>query len=840
MFRVLTLLWRRLGSPPLMMSMSIVVISVAMIWAFTRFGTALETSLTRGSGQLLGADLVLEARNADDLAKVLGVDFGSQNNIKIGEESLDISWGVEFITTTLHESTRCEVGQPDDACDVKQHWSTVSVRAIDNRYPIYDPIELETGLAKSPGPNETWVDKRILTELRMRYSETLKIGQSEFTVTGVILREPDRLSSGFRGLSSRVIVRLEDVESMGILAPGSLATYRVSVRASDEALDQVEFAALKHSVKSIRPGQVTIGSTALIALRFFPMVSTFVLLIGTVTLIMVARRFARQEQRVVSLMRMLGASRNYVRTTYLAQLIAFFTLAMGLGLLLGNGLELFIENLASDLISVEHITSTGAGTTIFLIALTTLFVLPWPYLASILQSEPVRLLRNSNEEHVSKNHIIIWSVTLVIYLSGVVLLITDMWTAVAIICMILFSLLIGFGFVRFVKWIESIDLGGAGPVSLAMKSIRTRSRESALLIAILAVMLTVGQTVSVIGATFVRDWQAVLPENLPNWFAMNIQEWEINNVENILEQHGADINPFLPRAGGKLLALQRFDGSQVDLRKTTGARDINYSWSNDLPAYNEVVEGRWWNVHEENGALVSISENIAMRYDLNINDKLIFEFDEGLKALTIASIRKVNWTAISPNFQIMVHPSVARDNSGTYLTSFSLPPGQDEAFFTLIDQFDGISFISVGAVAQQAAEYVQLLVSGVRTILLMLTPSAILLMTAAIWASMTERHQLIALMRVMGANRTLCVKTQLYEFMILGMLAGLASLVVVEIALAMIRNLGGEFGQIAGQAGWVFYAPVTGALMGVGVLPTVISVSRTPPSEIFRGSRYSV
>ena len=835
--RLTSLLWRRLASPALLTSMAIVVLSVAMVWAFTRFGMALETSLTRDSARLLGGDLVLRARAPQDLAKVLHTEFGNAAELSADTGAqARLSWGIEFLTTTSNQSPG---GEP--------RWSTVSVRSIDTAYPLYDPIELESGAVQKLAPGEVWIDRRVLAELGLQLGDELRIGAARMKVAGIIAREPDRMSSGFAGLTARVIMHLEDVAKTGMLVPGSVATYRVSLRGEPEVITAIESAALADDIRAVRPGEAGMGSSGRVALRFFPMVSTFVLLIGTIALVMVARRFARQEQRIVSLMRMLGASRKSVRSVYLMQLAGFFALALMLGFALGFALETLIAQMAASVVDLEGIdTSQGisSAAVALLISLTTLAVLPWPYLTAILRSEPLLLLRNTNEEHVDMRHIAIWALSALAYLFAVVVLLTDAWTALAVLCILVFSLLIGYGCIALIGAIQKKSTG-AGPLQLAIGSIRSRARESVLLIAVLATILTSGQTVSVIGEAFVRSWQSAMPENIPDWFVINIPEWEIAELQTALDSLDAEISPFMPRAGAKIMDISSqtpaTDYQAAEIEEDKG-RDINFTWSYNLPPDNELTAGDWWQKNEAgdtgDAQLLSITENVAMDYGLEPGDTIELELDTGPAVLTVHNIRRVNWSAFSPNFQFVLHPQAARDIAGTYLTSFTLPRSSEQQFLQLVGDFSGVVFISVGEVANQAAEYVRLLISGVRSVILLLVPMAILLMVAAIWASMSERHSLIALMRVFGANRMLCLKIQFYEFMIIGVSAGLTSLAVVEVALAVLRNLGGEFARVAGNADWVLFAPLTGALMAFGVLPTVFSATRRSPAQVFRSARY--
>ena len=99
-------------------------------------------------------------------------------------------------------------------------------------------------------------------------------------------------------------------------------------------------------------------------------------------------------------------------------------------------------------------------------------------------------------------------------------------------------------------------------------------------------------------------------------------------------------------------------------------RTFNFTWMEDLPEGNKIISGEWFNQSSDG---VSISIEIAERYNLKLNDEI--EIDVAGKRISsfIQSIREVNWENFSPNFFAIGNTEDFSDLSPTYITSFYVP-----------------------------------------------------------------------------------------------------------------------------------------------------------------------
>ena len=69
------------------------------------------------------------------------------------------------------------------------------------------------------------VHASLLTRLGLTVGDRLRIGGLDFTISGVIAEEPDRVASIF-SLGPRVLIAAGDLDRTGLVRPGSRVRYR--------------------------------------------------------------------------------------------------------------------------------------------------------------------------------------------------------------------------------------------------------------------------------------------------------------------------------------------------------------------------------------------------------------------------------------------------------------------------------------------------------------------------------------------------------------------------------------------------------------------------------------
>ncbi|MFP4537743.1 MAG: ABC transporter permease, partial [Dichotomicrobium sp.] len=152
-----------------------IALGVAAIATVGTVTGALRDSIAEQGRAILGGDVAASVvhRRASDEERALFSRFG-----------------------TLSEAgtMRAMAVRPDGDSQV-----LVSVKAVDERYPLYGDVVLQDGQPfreAVSGENTAVVEQALLDRLGLAVGDNVRLGESQLRIAGVIAREPDRLSGG--------------------------------------------------------------------------------------------------------------------------------------------------------------------------------------------------------------------------------------------------------------------------------------------------------------------------------------------------------------------------------------------------------------------------------------------------------------------------------------------------------------------------------------------------------------------------------------------------------------------------------------------------------------------
>ena len=106
--------------------------------------------------------------------------------------------------------------------------SLVELKAVEAGYPLYGRLRHRPRLARClpwSAQSRALVHASLLTRLGLTVGDRLRIGALDFTISGVIVEEPDRVASVF-ALGPRVLIAADDLDRTGLVRPGSRVRYR--------------------------------------------------------------------------------------------------------------------------------------------------------------------------------------------------------------------------------------------------------------------------------------------------------------------------------------------------------------------------------------------------------------------------------------------------------------------------------------------------------------------------------------------------------------------------------------------------------------------------------------
>ena len=127
-----------------------------------------------------------------------------------------------------------------------------SLKAVSNAYPLRGKLQISRQDVRSndknysvlevtgmPPKNMVWVDPAVLISLQAKIGDRLTIGDRQFQIDAVIVRELDR-GAAFMNFAPRVMISLDDLASTGLIGFGSRVTYRLLLSGSDAQIKSYE------------------------------------------------------------------------------------------------------------------------------------------------------------------------------------------------------------------------------------------------------------------------------------------------------------------------------------------------------------------------------------------------------------------------------------------------------------------------------------------------------------------------------------------------------------------------------------------------------------------------
>lgn len=795
------------------------LVAVAASTAIGYFGARLNGAMLLRATEFLGADLVVE-----------GSSPAKPEQIQAGEAlKLDHAQIVVFSTVI--------------ATDAGIQLS--SIKAVDSVYPLrgelksaadlYQPEEVSRG----PKPGEAWAESRLFPAVDLKVGDDIDVGSKTLKLTRVLTYEPDR-AGNFYSLTPRVMINMADLQATGVVQPGSRVSYRDMWSGPPEALaayrKAIEPGMEPHQeIKDARDGSQQIGGALGKAERYLNMASLVAVLLAGVAVALSAARFAVRRFDASALMRCLGLSRNEALVLFSLQLAMLGLLAALSGALLGWLAQLALFGLLHDLLPATvppgGVMPALAGIGTGLVALAG-FALP--PLAALGRVPPLRVLR--------RDMLPIPASSWLIYGAALLALGLIMWR-LSLDLVLTFALLGG-------GVIAAVVLGGL--LLLALKSLRRLLARASLpwrlglgqllrypmaaagqSLAFGLILLSMG-LIALLRGELLDTWQNQLPKDAPNYFVLNVlpdQKDAFSQQISKLSPHAAPLYPVVP---GRLLNINDKPVSDFVTKDSRGEnatrRDLNLTWSANMPEGNTLTAGNWWPANGETSATpgVSVEAKLADSLQIKLGDRLNFMVGGMSRDAVVTSLRDVNWDTFQPNFFIIFQPGTLQDLPTTYMTSFYLPAENDKQIVELSRTFPAISILGVEALLAQVRSILDQVTLAVQFVLLFVLAAGIAVLFSGLQATLDERIRQGALVRALGAERALLIKARRIEFGLLGAVSGLLAALGCElVTFALYRY--------AFNLDWAPHAsllllPVVGALLvgGAGVFGTRRALNVSP------------
>lgn len=809
------------------------VLAVAASTMIAFFLDRLERGLERQAGQMLGGDLVLEQRDP----------FPEELRNTLEQAGFTLSDQVDLVSMI----SQGERFQP------------ASLKAVDDVYPHYGVSHVDRGsgveqIASGPPAGEAWADPRLAELIEIEIGDRVQVGQTELTISGIIEREADQ-SAGFGNFNPRLMLNTADLEATGLVQPGSRIEFELLAAGPPAALDQVQglLAQLRRDgveVRDVRVDRPQLGNALQRAESYLGLAGLAAVLLAGVAVAMSTRRYVERHLDTAALLRCFGASQYQLVTIFSLQLIGLALMASLIGALLGLvGQAVLLWLLTSFLpmtLPPPGIMPLWLG---IFTALAVLVGFAGSTLLRIKQVSALKVLRRELDPLSPAAWLVVGVASIVfggllwLYSGSFPLALALLVGGSALLALLwgVSSLLLN-GLLRAVQrlkgggeWVQAFRLGGR---QLA----RRKQAGLGQLLAFSVTFFAMAMIVLVRG-DLLTTWQDQLPEDTPNYFAINIQPGERDAFEQAVAPRVDTQSTLYPMVRGRITEINGQaprDAVPADARGDNSLRrELNLTWQSELPEGNQVVAGQWFTpASEPEGWMsevnatpssdsetvpISVEDGLAERLGLGLGDEITFAVGSDSITTRIESLRSLNWDSFNPNFFVIFPPGVLESFGHSFITAFHLPDEEQGLVRELVSDFPGVSLLNVDAILGQVRDVLTQVTRAVELVLILVLLAGVSVLYAALTASRPVRAHESGLLRVFGAGNRMISRVQGAEYALLGFASGLLGAVLAELATAALYLYWLDLTPRLHIGLWLTL-PIGGALL-IGVIGHALSYS---------------
>lgn len=788
-----------------------IVLSVTAVLSLSLFSERLQSGLLERSSEFLAADRVLSSRR----------DIPQEWLDEAQNRGLQTAWRVVFNSMAFANDTM----------------QLIDVKAVSDGYPLRGELRVadrpfaEGQVADGlPAAGEAWVASSLFQSLGINIGDDIEVGNAQFTVTRVVTYEPDVGFSVFTD-SPNVIIRHSELAATGLIQPGSRVRYNVLMAGAPDQLSNYEDWLLPqlnddtHSWRSIEDGDSPLARSLKRAERFMMLASLLGVVLAATAVAVAAQRYCQRNYDVVAIFKTLGANKNQIRRIFLLHLLLLTALSVAVGMILGWVIQSVVIDYVAQQLDASLPTASwkpyalAAATGAISAVMFTLY--PLFRLVSI---PPLRVL---HRQLVGAQAIrwLQWVLSGGTIYGLLVLYSQQWWLSTALFAGGVFAavLLLGIGRLL-INASRQAGMQAGSAWRLAMAGLQRRAAANSVQMLAFSTAIMLLLLVIVLRNDLLADWERQLPEDAPNYFALNIAADKVPELQQMFEREGIESSgqyPLVPgrvtyHNGDKLLAevtKEDRDDDAEEEREGFG-RELSLTWRQTLPPNNDIVAGEWWG--ENAKPQVSVERVAAERIGIEVGDELTFNIGGQEFTVPVTSLRNADWGSLQPNFYMIFTPETLADFPATYITSFHLDSERKDELYQLFRPFPETSLIDLDAIMDQIREVIAQVSLAILFVLVLVIIAGALVLIAQVQASMEERQKELVILRTLGAPGKLLSRSITYEFLVLGGISGLIATIAMDISLLILQTQ--TFGM---DATWHWrlwlIGPLTGAI-AVGVM----------------------
>ena len=683
----------------------------------------------------------------------------------------------------------------------------VEVRALDGPMPLYGSMETEPasrGPARLPASGKAIVEQSLLLEFGLEIGDVLVLGHTSFTIEAALLRMAGESEiSGF--FAPRIYIGLPDLESTGLVQPGSIIRYRTALAAEGQALQSLleiiedarngRFADEGIRVETVAQRKERLDRILGNLLDFLNLVSFTALLLGGIGIIGAVQVYLNGKRETVAVLRCLGAPAHLGTAVYGIQLGAFALLGALMGALLGIGVQFLIPLFLKDFLPFE------IGMRISPAAVLAGFLYGWGVAAAstllpltdVSRVSPLQAIRASVEKarRPWRDPLFLAAATFLVSLlfGFAVLQARHIGQAIGfigglgLVSGILFG--IGWGLRSLLRRIAPST--GSYPYRMALSNLYRPQNRTLLLTVILGMGFLMVHTLLLIRGALLDQIGVDLTLDAPNVVLIDVQYDQMPPLVGKLEAIGHPAREVMPIVMMRVAAIKDRPLEEWRTVPDSPVSDWVYTWEfcntyRDHVLDNaSLIAGEFVSHYEGAEPFpISLSENVIDDFGVGIGDFITWNV-QGIPIRTVvSSIRKVNWQLGRQNFNIVFPIGTIEAAPTVFAISLQTANREDTNGLqqALAKDFANISLVDLSLVFDSVRTILNKAAFVIKFMAAFTVATGLLVLVGALLGTRYQRIRESVLLRTLGASRTFIRQVLSFEFILLGLVAGLSGLLL--------------------------------------------------------------
>jgi putative ABC transport system permease protein len=670
----------------------------------------------------------------------------------------------------------------------------VELRAVETGFPYYGTMKLADDIPYEHRLLEDFgvlVRPELLAQLDVKVGDALTIGAKRFTIRGVIESEPGRRLGAF-SIGPRVFVDLADLEQTGLLGFGSRWSTQRLLKVPESTFDQL-MAALRADVanefarvRSYKATEDDIGEDFERAENYLSLVGLVIVILGGIGVSSVTRVFVQQKMKSIAVLKCVGARSSQLLAIYVAQVAVLGLAGSMLGVVLAGmamrAIPLYVSTPGVEISYALTVPAVLQGLGIGLLVSLLFSLVP---LLDVRHVKPSLLLREEARAHRLDVTQVAVTVAVVAGLVGL-----TVWQAGSL----RIGAVVAGGFAG-----TAIVLHFAGSLLIRAIGPLARSRSFALRHAVLQlsrpgsqmriVLLAVG-----LGSFFiigVRSLQQNLIDQFavrmsvdsPDMFLIDVQRDQVAPVEKVLAANmdpGVVAPALVPvlRArvvgvSGRELNLENYE--DVRGRGSLG-REYTITYRAKLASNERIIAGKFWDETPSEDPEVSIEQFIHEQFKIEVGDTVRFDVLGRSISAKVTSVRFVEWSeSRTGGFMFLFRPGVLERAPHSFIGFLRGPQDLDKRSrlqTALVNVAPNVSVIDGREIIDAIKSVIDNVTLAVTVVGTLVVLSGLMILIGAVAMTKFRRVYEAAIFKTLGATRGLIAAVLVFEYGLLGMLAG--------------------------------------------------------------------